>query len=318
MRSISHKVKTYRRQFRLIPRYVLSTRIFLLVSFLALLMIAAVGLSVIAGIGYRVHIYSHLPWVVMVFELPLAFGFGQLIVEASRQRYLRAKPGAAEPKLRTALMSRERDRRATVAQLFGEHTDYEALARSLIEKWEWHSAIEAKAGDPIVKKARGFFGLPGAGNFASYLGGLLAVIAAIVVTLLDKATFYAQLPNLVSDVGEYVWLMTSHLVFPFAVVVLPLAMIVGTGRSGFVRMLEKADDDYLSEASFYGFIKELLDMEALRERRLLMVTSGAAYWVFRLGTAPMGDLPKLYRNMRRSKRLSEIRLGRLSEFAGAA
>jgi hypothetical protein len=308
MRSISHKVKTYRRQFRLIPRYVLSTRIFLLVSFLALLMTGSIAWSVFSSIALRSHTYSHLTWVVLVFELPLAFGFGQLIVEASRQRYLRARPGAAEPKLRTALMSRERDRAATIIRLFGKHEDYEVLARSLIEKWEWHSAIAAKASDPIVRKARGFFGIPEAGNFASYLGGLLAVIAAIVVTLLDKATFYDQLPSLASDVGEYVLLMTKHLVFPFAAVVIPLAMIVGTVRSGFVRLLEKANDDYLSQGSFYSFINELLDMQELRERRLLMVTSGVAYWMFRLGTAPMSDLPKIYKNLRRSRRLGKNRL----------
>jgi hypothetical protein len=135
----------------------------------------------------------------------------------------------------------------------------------------------------------------------------MAIAAAVVVTLLDKEAFYAQMPTLMSDIREISWLMTKHLVFPFAVVVVPLAMVVGTVRSAFVRLLEKANDDYLSQASFYGFIKELLEMEERQERRLLMVTTGFAYWMFRLGTAPVGDLPKLYRNMRRSRRIGRAR-----------
>jgi hypothetical protein len=171
MRSISHKVKSYRRQFRLIPRYVVSTRIFILISLLALLMTVAMVLTMVDSFYFRSTDYSHLPWVVLGFEVSLVFGFAQLIVESSKRRYLRANPGAAAPKFRNALMSTERDRVKVLSQLFGEQTDYEALARSLIEKWEWHSAIHAKAGDPVVKKALGFFGFPGAGNFASYLGG---------------------------------------------------------------------------------------------------------------------------------------------------
>lgn len=313
MRTISHKVKTYRRQFRLIPRYILRTRIFLLVAFLAVLMTAAVSLSVFTTIAYRWQTYSHLTWFVLAFEIPLAFGFCQVIVESSRQRYLRAKPGSPAPKMRAAIMFREQDREATIRSLFGEHENYETLARALIDQWEWHCAINAKAGDPIVKKARGFFTFPSAGNFASYLGGLLAVIAAIVVTMAEKQTFYAHLPAFLSDVTEIVWFITENLVFPFAVLVIPLAMIIGTARSAALRLAEKLNDDYLGEGSFYSFIKALVELQELKDRRLLMVTTGVAYWTFRLGTAPIQEVPKLVQNMRRSRRLGRIRRLRLNQ-----
>lgn len=92
-----------------------------------------------------------------------------------------------------------------------------------------------------------------------------------------------------------------------AVVVIPLAAIVGTMRSTAVRVREKVDDDYLSQAGFYAFIKELLELEQRKTRRLLMVTTGMFYWAFRLGIASMQDLPKLYKNMARSRRLAKIR-----------
>lgn len=307
MRTISHQVKSYRRRFRHFPIYVFRSRIFALVALLAVLLTAAILLTLVTTIVGRSVMYARLPWVVLLCEIPLVFGFLQLLMEANRRRYLKTRPGAAEPGFRLALMSTEREKVAAIKQLFGEQQNLETLARSLIEHWEWQRSIDAKSADPVVSKAWGFFKVPHASNLATYLGGLLAVIAAIVVTLLDKASFYAQLPSLVDDVGTLVWLMTQLVVFPLAVVVIPLASILGTIRSGLVRAREKIDDDYLSERSFYAFIKELLEQEERRTKRLLMSTTGFFYWGIRLGTAPIQEVPKLYRNMLRSKRLGRIR-----------
>lgn len=316
MRTISHQVKSYRRRFRHFPLYVFRSRIFALVAVLAVLLTAAIALTLMTSVVGRSAMYARLPWFVLLCEVPLVFGFLQLLLEANRRRYLRARPGAAEPGFRVALMATEREKVAAIQQLFGEQKSFETLARELIEHWEWQRLIDAKSADPIVRKAWGFFGLPHASNLATYLGGLLAVIAAIVVTLLDKATFYAQLPSLIEDLGTLIWLMTQLLVFPLAVVVIPLASILGTIRSGLVRAREKVDDDYLSERSFYAFIKELLEQEERKTRRLLMVTTGAVYWVIRLGIAPMGELPKLWGNMRRSRRLGEMRKRTLGRGGG--
>lgn len=307
MRSISHKIKSYRRHFRPIPSYVFESRIFLLTSTLVLLLTASIALSVISSVFYHSTLYAHIPWTVLVCEVALLLGFVQLLIESNRRRYLRARPGASDPNFRLALMSTERERVATIEQLFGQQQNFETLACSLIERWEWYRSIEEKASNPVSKNALSFFGLPGAGNFATYMGGLLAITAAIVVTILDREVFYAHLPGLIDDVLEITWLLTKIFVFPLAVVVIPLAAIVGTIRSMAVRGREKVDDDYLSQAGFYAFIKELLELEQRKTRRLLMITTGLFYWAFRLGIAPIQDLPKLYKNMSRSKRLAKMR-----------
>lgn len=312
MRSISHQVKSYRRRFRLFPSYVFRSRIFVLVALLTLLLTAAILLTVVSSVVGHSTGYAFLPWVVLIFEIPLVFGFLQLFLEANHRRYLRARPGTAEPGFRVALMSTEREKIVAIEQLFGKQPNFETLAHALIQRWEWERSIAEKSADPIVRKARGFFGFPQASNLATYLGGLLAVVAAIVVTMLDKDTFYAQLPSLFDDVGELTWLITKLVVFPLAVVVIPMASILGTVRSAVVRTLEKINDDYLSEASFYAFIKELLELEERKTRRLLMVTTGLFYWAIRIGTAPLRKVPKLYVNMGRSRRIGRIRRRRLS------
>ena len=315
MRIISHQVKSYRRRFRPIPGYVIKSSIFVLTATLAVLLTGAVVASVLEGLVLHSAHYSFLPSVVLLCEIPLVFGFLQLYIESHRRRYLRARPGASEPGFRVALMTTEREKRVAIDELFGPQENFDALAGTLIERWEWHRAIAEKSGDPIVKKAWRFFSFPAAGNFATYIGGLLAVVAAIVVTTLDKDVFYAQLPQMWNDVVTITWLLTRDLVFPLAVVVIPFASIVGTLRSLAVRARERIDDDYLSQASFYAFVEQLLEMEELRTRRLLMVSTGFAYWTIRLGIVPLQDLPKLRRNMKRSKRLKRMHRERAADLS---
>ncbi|NMY90074.1 hypothetical protein HBO29_12055 [Pseudomonas psychrotolerans] len=94
---------------------------------------------------------------------------------------------------------------------------------------------------------------------------------------------------------------------PIATCILPAAcildMVTGLGH----RVVERANDDYLSDAGFYRFIKELVLLEEHKQRRGLMTTTGWAYWSFRIGTAPLRDVPRLWRNKRRSVRLAKRR-----------
>jgi hypothetical protein len=80
-------------------------------------------------------------------------------------------------------------------------------------------------------------------------------------------------------------------------------MVTGLGH----RAVERANDDYLSDAGFYRYIKELVLLEEQKQRRGLMTTTGWAYWSIRIGTAPLGDVRRLWRNKRRSVRLAKRR-----------
>lgn len=60
-----------------------------------------------------------------------------------------------------------------------------------------------------------------------------------------------------------------------------------------VLLVEKLDDQYLSNTGFYRFISQLLELHDATEPLLLRKTRAWVYWTVRLGLAPVGDFLKV-------------------------
>lgn len=307
MRTVAHNVKTFRREFRLIPSFVWGSRIFILFASSMLLVVLSIALFFYHHVYLRLPTYANLSYWTLFWEMPMLLGLAQILVEVDRRRFARNHPGKRISGIRQAMAATDRAKRRMISEHFAGRQDFAELAKELIEQWEWRQALEQRAGSPATLRTRHFFSLPSGGNFATYLGGLLAVIAAVVVALIDNETFYPALPTLWSDFSSAYSVLFQIIVVPIATCVLPAAcildMVIGLGH----RAVERANDDYLSDSGFYRYIKELVLLEENKQRRGLMTTTGWAYWSFRIGTAPLRDVPRLWRNKRRSVRLAKRR-----------
>ncbi|NWC10455.1 hypothetical protein HX776_16730 [Pseudomonas agarici] len=307
MRTIAHKVKRYRKSFSGFPASMLRSTIFYLVLTQLILTLGAVLLYLFFSIYQHSDLYHLLPLWVLLLEVFLMFGFIQLRFDLDRKRLERLNPELCRVAFRKAYSLLEREKVRRIEMLFGPRLDLRDLARELIDEWEWRRSIQIRAGQPAERRARNFFGLPSAGNFATYLAGLIAVLAAVVVTLIDKVEFYQALPEMGENFLNIFILLTTAIVLPIAASVYPLAAILGGAKVAANNLLEALDDDYLSDARFYGFIKELLELEERKEKRLLMKTTGRLYWCMRAGMAPIGQVSKVMRNARRSVRIEKLR-----------
>ncbi|MFC6478469.1 hypothetical protein ACFQDN_21045 [Pseudomonas asuensis] len=158
-----------------------------------------------------------------------------------------------------------------------------------------------------MSKRLGNFRLPSSSNLATYLAGVLAIVAGVVVALIDKDNFYQGLPNLWDSFEFWYGALFKLIVVPIAICIIPLAAIWSSIKAIGRILAENMDDDFLSQPKFYSFIKELLELADRKERRLLLKTTGRAYWSIRLLTAPIHEVPNIYRNVRRSKRLAKLR-----------
>ncbi|NWE48997.1 hypothetical protein [Pseudomonas gingeri] len=307
MRSIAHKVKSYRKSFSGFPPSILKSSIFYLVLTQLVLTLGAVLLYLFFSIYQHSDLYQSLPLWVLLLEVFLMFGFIQLRFDLDRKRLEELNPSMGRIGFRKANALLEWEKARRIEKLFGAHPDLCDLARELVAEWEWRRSIQIRAGEPAERRARSFFGLPSAGNFATYLAGLIAVVAAVVVTLIDKAEFYAALPEMGRSFLTTFTLLTTAIVFPITASVYPLATIWGGLKAAGNNLLETLDDDYLSDARFYRFIKELMEFEERKEKRLLMKTTGWVYWSIRVGMAPLAQVRKIMKNAHRSVRISKLR-----------
>lgn len=308
MRSVAHKVKRFQADFSGLKWSILRTRIFWLVAVQTGLSLLAVVLFLVSGVGQKSNAYLSAPLWALALEPFLILGFFQLFLEVERQRVLTLLPSYRRVGFRNLFSTIAREKRRRFDELFGPQPDLETFAKSLIESWEWRRNILARAGEPAQKKAARFlFSLPTAGNFATYMTGLLAVVAGLVIVLIDKEQMYGSLGEFWSNFCEAFWLLVLLVVVPVTVSIFPLAGIwsalTATGNS----LLEWLDDDFLSNSRFYGFIKDQLETDERKARRLLMRTTGWVYWSIQLGISPYGSWRKVWRNGRRSVRLARRR-----------
>ena len=308
MRALPHKIKTFQKEFSLLPGYAFSMRIFWLVALLAALIIGSLIFNAINTIVFKSHTYSHLPYVSLGFEFfVLIPSFLQVICEIDQQRCRRLYPQVRPAGFRAAVTMINRAKYERIEVLFGPQESLEKLAKGLIEEWKWRREIQLNAGETDVQKAQKFFRLPSGSNLATYLAGVLAIVAGIVIALIDKDSFYQNLPTLWDSFEVWYAALFKVIVMPIAICIIPLAAIWSSIKALCRILAENMDDDFLSQPKFYSFIKELLELADRKERRLLLKTTGRAYWSIRLLTAPIHEIPGIYRNIRRSKRLAKLR-----------
>lgn len=301
MRFVAHKIKTYRRAFHPLPPSTLKSRIFALL---------AVQITVtVAGLIYYFFMREGRSAVLLpaiyFSELMAGFGYLQLMIEREKRRYqvLTGRPAA---RARVAVTEVAREKARMIERLFSPSESFEQLARSLSDGWEWRKAIHKRAGDPAKIKVGKFLGLPSGSTLATYLGGLFAIIAAIAFTGLDREALYGNIPNLWKDFTLIWWnLMKITLLMAFAAI--PLGMIASVLQLSWQWLGQSLDDDYLSDRSFYRFIRELVEMADWKERRLVMTTVGIAYWLVTVGTSPLGELKKRRQVLRRARTIARLK-----------
>ena len=189
MRTVAHHVKTFRREYRLIPSFVWGSRIFILFASSMLLVVLSIALFFYHHVYLQLPTYANLSYWTLFWEMPMLLGLAQILVEVDRRRFARDNLGKRILGIRQAIVATDRAKRRMISEHFAGREDFAELAKELIEQWEWRQALERRAGSPATLRTLHFFNLPSASNFATYLGGLLAVIAAVVVALLDKETF---------------------------------------------------------------------------------------------------------------------------------
>ncbi|WP_407364748.1 hypothetical protein HKW97_25655 (plasmid) [Pseudomonas luteola] len=134
------------------------------------------------------------------------------------------------------------------------------------------------------------------------MAGVLAISAGIVVGLIDKDSFYQNLPEIWSSFKELYFLLFAVVVVSIAVCVIPLAEIWMGIKTVIVTLTQSIDDDYLSNMGFYSFVKELLGLIDCREKRLLIRTREVIYWTIQVSTAPIKRIPAIIKHARRMRR----------------
>ncbi|MFK4136037.1 hypothetical protein ACI2KR_27690 [Pseudomonas luteola] len=288
----------------------MKTSIFALLLLQVILILSGLLLYFISTFYYNYKTYQSLPLWLLLSEVFLMLGFVQLRLEIDRKRYERLYKPSKPVSFRLVDSAFTKEKLNKIASLFGQSSDLKKLADELVEKWEWYRRINYLAGEPAEIRAKNFFSFPSAGNFATYLAGLLAVIAAVIVALIDKDNFYKELPQIWETLKEAWFFLMIVFAFPFIALVYPAALILGVLRLMGNSFLERINDDYLSQSSFYGFIKELAEFEERKERRLLMSTASWFYWFIRITTVPIGDVKNQINNARRALLIARIRRNR--------
>jgi hypothetical protein len=309
MRVISDKIRHFRKTFRPPIYYAYGSLIFWLSAALAALILGMtlsdlylrIALSrPLLSLGAQVSLF--------LFEVPLLFGMLQVYFAGAVTRYRRLHPSVRRVNLRTAstaLFKEKREYLNSTFASFGHNDDLRLLAKSLIDEWEWRRELKLRAQEPLWRRAVGFFGPPSASNFAAYVTGLVAVIAGIVIATMTPDVVFGSFWEFLDDAWSLIRMLWLSIVFPFALCVLPGAIILAGMKNVGETLLEWLDDQYLSRTAFYHFISELLELHDRGERLLLRRTGARLYWLVQLGTAPIPELPGVWRRIKRSKVLGK-------------
>lgn len=312
MNVIAQKIRKYRSDTRPAAFFAASTRVFWLTALLLFSVFGAVILDMYHRIALNSEMYSHLPIVVLMCEVMLLPAMLQIHYEGAQIRYRLHRPDARTVGFRVPELMILRDKVARINTIFKPEGSYEQLAKQLITAWEWRKQVAQEAEEAAMRRAVGFFSLPSASNLATYIAGVLAIVAAMTVTLIEKETFYRELPSSLNEAWSNIIILSLLIVLPVAACIIPTATIFVMLKSIVVWLRQRIDDDYLDRTSFYKFISELIQIEDNKERRLLMRTTGFVYWFVRIGTAHFSDIPKHFRNSRRGVRMGKIRKSRLN------
>lgn len=302
MEAIADKIRHYRKTFRPPLFYALGSLAFWLSTVLATIILGLLLYDVYASIVEVAFPLAH-PGKGWLFtaEVPMVFGVMQAYIQGSDRRYRSLNPTARYVHFRTPQDAVAKEKHAYFHATFKHDGDLRLLAKQLIEEWEWRRELKLRAKEPLERAALGFFNLPSPANFAAYITGLVAVLAGIIIATLSSDSIVADLGQFVIDASQLTTQMWLAIVLPFALCVVPGALIlVGIKQIGQM-LLEKVNDQYLGHTAFYRFISELLELHDRGEPMLLRGTRTWAYWTIRLTTAPLKDCPRIWGRIRRSK-----------------
>ncbi|MFC4861208.1 hypothetical protein ACS8MQ_08720 [Pseudomonas sp. MAHUQ-62] len=308
MEAIADKIRHYRQTFRPPVFYALSSLALWLSIGLAMLILGLLFFDLYLRIAKNTYLLDTPDQVwLIVYEVPMLFGLMQVYFQGAERRYRLLYPTVKHVHFRTPHDTLAKEKHAYFRTTFAHEGDLRALAKHLIEEWEWRRAIKARAQEPLSRLAAGFFKLPSPGNFAAYVTGLVAVLAGIVISTLSREALFADLEQFLVDTWHLIvqlWLAT---VLPFAACVLPGAVILVWIKQIGETLLECVNDQFLSHTAFYRFISELLELHDRGERLLLRKTRAWAYWTVRLTMAPLKDIPRIWRRIQRAKALARRR-----------
>lgn len=305
MEAIADKIRYYRKTFRAPVFYALSSLALWLSIGLATLILGVLFFDLYLRVTQSTYLLDtgDQAWL-LVYEVPMIFGLMQVYFQGAERRYRILHPTAKRVHFRTPHVTLAKEKHAHLRTTFAHEGDLRALAKHLIDEWEWRRELKIRAQEPLMLRAKGFFKLPSPGNFAAYLTGFVAILAGIVIATLSRETIFADLEQFLVDTWDLIVQLWLSIVLPFAVCVLPGAVIlVGLKQIG-EALREWIDDQFLSNIAFYRFITELLELHDRGERLLLRNTRACAYWTVRLCIAPLEELPKVWRRIRRAKALA--------------
>ncbi|MFI8482896.1 hypothetical protein ACIGCM_20240 [Pseudomonas sp. NPDC078700] len=305
MEAIADKIRYFRKTFRPPVFYALSSLALWLSIGLAGVILGLLFFDLYLRVTQSTYLLgtSDQAWL-LVYEVPMMFGLLQVYFQGAERRYRLLHPLATRVHFRTPHVTLAKEKHAHLRNTFAHEGDLRALAKHLIEEWEWRRELKIRAQEPLILRAKGFFKLPSPSNFAAYLTGFIAIVAAIVIATLSRETIFADLEQFLIDTWDLIVQLWLSIVLPFAVCVLPGAVIlVGVKQIG-EALLEWMDDQFLSDIAFYRFISELLELHDRGERLLLRNTRAWAYWTIRLSMAPLEEVPNVWRRIRRARALA--------------
>lgn len=308
MQAISDKIRHYRKTFPSLFVYALGTPVMWLCVVLMALVLFSIFLNRYLRTTTGIELFSG--WnlgFLFAFEMFLLPGLLQAYFMGGQKRYSKHQPSSAQPNFRISIRHFNQSKLAYLRSHFIQDGDLQVLAKALVEEWQWRREMKGRAQEPVWHKALGFFRLPSAANFAAYMTGLVAIIAGIVIATLDRELLFGSFEQLVIDAWDLTYFLWINLIPLVVLCILPGAIIIGALKYVAERGLEWLDDQYLSQAGFYRFVAELLELHDRGERGLMRKTRGRFYWAIRLGMAPIHDVPRIWRRVKRAKRLAKRR-----------
>jgi hypothetical protein len=305
MEAIADKIRHYRKTFRPPVFYALDSFALWLSIGLATLILGLLFSDLYLRIAKSTYLLSKSDqaWL-LIYELPMMLGLMQVYFQGTERRYRLLYPAGKRVHFRTPHDTLAKEKHAYIRATFAEGDNLRSLAKHLIEDWEWRRELKARAQEPLLRGAGAFFKLPSPSNFAAYLTGFVAVLAGIVIATLSREALFADLEQFLLNTWNLILQLWLAIVLPVAICVLPCAIIlVGVKQIG-EALLERVNDQFLSHSAFYRFISELLELHDRGERLLMRKTRAWAYWTVRLSMAPVEDIPRVWRRIRRAKALA--------------
>ncbi|WAF88330.1 hypothetical protein NRL37_13090 [Metapseudomonas otitidis] len=305
MEAIADKIRYYRKEIPSPALYTLGSPSLWLAIGLATLIVALLLFDLYLRISQHTYLLeNHEQLWITVCEIPMLLGLMQAYFQGIERRYRSINRETKRIHFRTPQGALVKEKLSHLRKIFSHDGDLDALARNLIEEWEWRREIKIRAKDPLILRATGFFKLPSPGNFAGYLTGFMAILAGIVIATLPKEIIFSDAEQLLADAEKLIIQLWLLIAIPIAVCVLPCAVIlVGVKQIG-EAILERVNDQFLSHMAFYRFILELLELHDRGEELLLRKTRAWAYWSVRLSIAPIKDVPRVWRRIQRAKALA--------------